>query len=118
MLRNPPLSHQCLKGMHTLDVLVGLTHTRMHTRTHTLTQFSKELNSQSCIDEEQQHEEQTQIPHLDRRVERTHIHTHRYIQYVIHRNKRHVQSTLRGAEHANREREREGEAGDRNVVSP
>lgn len=90
-------------------------HTRMHTRTHTLTQFSKELNSQSCIDEEQQHEEQTQIPHLDRHVKRTHIHTHRYVQYVIHRNKRHVQSTSRGVEHTNRERG--GEAGDRNVVS-
>lgn len=42
----------------------------MHARTrkHTLTQFSKELNSQSSIDEEQQHEEQTQIPHLDRHI--------------------------------------------------
>lgn len=46
------------------------THRHMHARTrkHTLTQFSKELNSQSSIDEEQQHEEQTQIPHLDRHI--------------------------------------------------
>lgn len=48
-----------------------LLHIHARTRTHTLTQFSKELNSQSCIDEEQQHEEQTQIPHLDRHITRT-----------------------------------------------
>lgn len=83
MLRNPWLSHHC---QHTLTCSgAPETHTHMHarTRTHTLTQFSKELNSQSCIDEEQQHEEQTQIPHLDRRITRT----HRYIQYMIHRKK-------------------------------
>lgn len=51
------------------------THTYMQVRTrkHTLTQFSKELNSQSSIDEEQQHEEQTQIPHLDGHIICTHI---------------------------------------------
>ena len=43
-------------------------HMHARTRKHTLTQFSKELNSQSSIDEEQQHEEQTQIPHLDRHI--------------------------------------------------
>lgn len=60
--------------MHTLVPARAQTHEHMHarTRTHTLTQFSKELNSQSCIDEEQQHEEQTQIPHLDRHITRTH----------------------------------------------
>lgn len=29
-----------------------------------LTQFSKQLNPQCCIDEEQEHEEQAQVPHL------------------------------------------------------
>lgn len=28
------------------------------------TQLSEELHSKSCIDEEEQHEEQTEIPHL------------------------------------------------------
>ena len=77
--------------MHAHTHVLARTHTQTHmharTRAHTLTQFSKELNSQSCIDEEQQHEEQTQIPHLDRHITRT----HRYIQYMIHRKKRHVQ---------------------------
>lgn len=68
-------------------------HTLAHTCTHTLTQFSKELNSQSCIDEEQQHEEQTQIPHLDGHITRT----NRYIVYDTPKN-RHVQYTLKKRE--------------------
>lgn len=50
--------------MHTLKCTPTCAHRQIRPHTHTLTQFSKELNSQSCIDEEQQHEEQTQIPHL------------------------------------------------------
>lgn len=60
--------------MHT----VARTCTPVHLA-HTLTQFSKELNSQCCIDEEQQHEEQTQIPHLDR--DTVHGHTQIYTGY-------------------------------------
>lgn len=112
MLRNPRISHQYCQlrhththlhrfiCMHTLTCTPTHTHTHMHarTRTHTLTQFSKELNSQSCIDEEQQHEEQTQIPHLDGHITRT----HRYIQCMIHRKKDMYSIHRERRKHANR----------------
>lgn len=73
--------------MHTLTCSCTrtLAHAYMCTKAHahTLTQFSKELNSQSCIDEEQQHEEKTQIPHLD-----SDINTHTQIYTVYETQKR------------------------------
>lgn len=94
-------THQHGLYMHALTCSCAHTHMHARTRTHTLTQFSKELNSQSCIDEEQQHEEQTQIPHLDRHITRT----HRYIQYMIHRKKDMYSEHRERRKHANRERE-------------
>lgn len=86
-----PLSDEARTHAHTYQHRLKCMHTL--TCSHTLTQFSKELNSQSCIDEEQQHEEQTQIPHLDRHITRT----HRYIQYMIHRKKTCTVYIQRGA---------------------
>lgn len=68
---------------HTYVLPSSHTHTHACPRTHTLTQFSKELYSQSCIDEEQQHEEQTQIPHLDGHI--TRIYTQIYTVYDTQR---------------------------------
>lgn len=86
--------------MHTLTCSPIHACMHVHARTHTLTQFSKELNSQSCIDEEQQHEEQTQIPHLDGHI----TGTHRYIQCMIHRKKDMYSIDRESRKHANRER--------------
>ena len=38
-----------------------------------LTQLSKQLHSQSCVDEEQQHEEQTEVSHLSDTKEHLHV---------------------------------------------
>lgn len=88
--------------LHAHAHAVASTRTPVHVA-HTLTQFSKELNSQCCIDEEQQHEEQTQIPHLDR--DTGHAHTQIYTGYDTQ--KKHEQQNVQRNTNVPTDRERE-----------
>lgn len=87
---------QPLAGMRVIT-LCGTKHSRETPHSHTsptpstgtgrLTKVSKQLHSKSCKYEKQQHEEKTQIPHLEREKEtggKKHTHTKRtFIDFFV-----------------------------------